>query len=223
MKVWITRSEPGATRLAEALLAQGWTPVVAPVTGIETLPVSPPRQAVVCVVLSEHAVLPASVVHPKLGFIGIGEQTAVALRAAGCAPVVVPDTHDSEGIIAWLAERRKVLDELPVLILTGEGGTERVERYLRSAGVDCLRLNAYRRVRLEVAVETGDVNAIIIGSGEAVRAVAEHWLSNGGSGDVVVIVPSNRVAQLASEAGFTHVVISAGASPDAVVRSLASL
>lgn len=223
MKIWITRSEPGASRLAEVIRRQGWTPLVAPVTGVESLPVSLPRRVAVCVVLSEHAALPAAGVHAELGFIAIGEQTAAALRAVGCRPVAVPHTHDSDGVIAWLAGRREHLDELPVLILTGEGGTERVEGYLRAEGVQCLRSNVYRRVQLAVGVDTAGVSAIVIASGEAVRPVAEHWRTGPGNADVVVIVPSTRVATLAREAGFARVVVATGASPAAVVHALATL
>lgn len=223
MKIWITRSEPGASRLAEAIRGQGWTPVVAPVIGVESLPVSLPPRTAVCVVLSEHAVTAAAAVHAELGFIAIGEQTAAALRAVGCRPVAVPRSQDSEGVIAWLDGRREHLVGHPVLILTGEGGTERVEQYLREEGIQCLRSNVYRRVQLAVGVDTTGVSAIVIASGEAVGPVAEHWRTGQGNADVVVIVPSTRVAALAREAGFARVVVATGASPDAVVRALATL
>ena len=98
MKVWITRSEPGASRLARVLSERGLEPVVAPMVGIEPLDVTPPAAASVCVVLSEHAARAAARVRPRLGFVAIGNRTADVLRALVPGTVTVPPRQDSEGI-----------------------------------------------------------------------------------------------------------------------------
>lgn len=38
-RVWITRTEPGASRSATAIAALGWTPVVAPLLRVESVPI----------------------------------------------------------------------------------------------------------------------------------------------------------------------------------------
>ncbi len=194
--------------------------LVAPVIGIERLAVTVPAMASVCVVLSEHAVSAITELKTSLGFVAIGSQTATALEQRGLGPVHVPDTHDSAGIIRWLDSNGGLLLDSPVLILTGEGGTARVETYLREKRISFVRCNAYRRIHLEVAASVVAAEVVVISSGDAVASIKKCLEKLRDWEKTPVVVPSARVSARAREAGFSHIVISAGASPDAVAYAL---
>jgi len=223
VKVWITRTQPGATRLAAKLRESGYTPLVSPVLGIERLSLEPTRaadSACVCVVLSEHAVWAVGAAATELGYLAIGRNTAKALTDRGFAPVSVPPTEDSSGIILWLESNLPEPPHAPVILYTGVDGTQQVEDHLRKKGVGCRRENAYRRVRLPLDLQIRDVGAIVASSGEALEPIKTHLQNTGLTLDLPLVVPSLRVQVAAKATGFTQVVLAKGASAEAVVQAL---
>jgi uroporphyrinogen-III synthase len=223
MKVWITRSEPGASRLAERLRDSGFVPLVAPVIGIERLrPESTTTMvaAYVCVVLSEHAVPAVGDVTPICGYLAIGRNTADALMDKGFSPVRVPQTEDSVGIIDWLEQNLPERPDAAVVIYSGEGGTQQVESYLRTKAQAFHRVNAYRRIHLPLDRSISDADVIVVSSGAALDAVRAHLGSAGLALSVPLVVPSPRVQAAAEAAGFVRIVLAKGASPEAIVEVL---
>jgi len=223
VKVWITRTEPGASRLADKLRCCGFTALVNPVLGIEKLPLEPTRStetACVRIVLSEHAVWAVGGVAPELGFLAIGRNTAKALQDRGLAPVSVPPSEDSSGIIHWLESHLPKPAHAPVVLYTGVDGTQQVEDYLRAKGIEYRRENAYRRVRLPLAQAIGDVDVIIASSGEALEPIRTYLQTAGLTLDIPLLVPSRRVLAAAQAAGFSQVILTNGASPEAVLQAL---
>lgn len=223
MRVWITRSEPGASRLAAILKEHGYDPVVAPVTGIERLQVPREVTASLCVVLSEHAAWAAEYVESGHGFLAIGTQTAEALSAAGHGQVEVPEVQNSAGLVRMLQDLLPRVSGGLVVVLTGEGGTGQVQQFLEDAGVGRLRIDAYRRTRLSVTRSVTGVRAIVISSGEALASVKDLLVATGGSMDTPLLVPSARVEDLARKSGFSKIHVTDGASPDAVIAGLSLL
>ena len=67
------------------------------------------------------------------------------------------------------------------------------------------------------------MDAIAVASGDGFAAVARLWFAAGGRGDVPVLVPSSRVAELGSELGFSNVHTCAGAGADALIEALESV
>ena len=220
MRVWVTRSQPGAARMADALTQAGHVPVIGPVFSIQHLDVEVEGESSVCVVLSGHAILAARRLCPSHGYLAIGGATARALAEASGLPVATPDSADSEGVVRWLSDRLVELQAAPVVILTGEGGREVIETFLATSKVAYRRIEVYRR-RLELpAAVPFNTDAIEIASLDALHQVDRLWSSGGGSLDIRLVVVSSRLAEAARSKGFMKVTVSAGPEPRAVIEAL---
>lgn len=220
-KVWVTRSEPGAGRLARALEEAGYKVLQAPVLNIEPLDCSTPTEpATVVVVLSEHAA--SRYVASKLAaraadtpHIAVGPRTGAYLEQHGLT-VTVPSHATSEGLLE-MAELRTLQAGDCVWIACGVGGRDLLEATLRCR-CTVHRLELYRRIaveRLDACLVS--VDTIVASSAAALQTVHELWP---GDSDVLIVTPSHRVAQAAHALGFTNVRVADGAGPAAVERSL---
>ena len=121
MRIWVTRSEPGASELASALKAEGHAVTKAPVLNIVQLRFEPPeRRFDVVIVLSVHG---ARFGAPLLMLgdvaFAVGEQTRAAVKDLGAA-ARVPEQSNSESLVEALGE----VDGCSVLIVTGRGGRD---------------------------------------------------------------------------------------------------
>lgn len=220
MRVWVTRSQPGAGRMADALVQAGHVPVMGPVFSIRHLEVVVEGDTSVCVVLSGHAVDAARRLRPTNGYLAIGDATARALAEATGLPVYTPDNADSEGVVRWLSARLAELRAAPVVILTGEGGRVVIESFLDSSKVAYRRIEVYRRQPERLVSVPFNTDAIEIASLDALHKVHDLWFSGGGSLDIRLVVVSGRLAEVARSRGFTKVTVSAGPQPRAVVEAL---
>ena len=227
MQVWITRTEPGASRMAAALEGQGIACLVAPVLNIvPTGAPFPSGDYDLAVFVSEHAAALAAKEPAEWSaevVVGIGEP-AVATLASEC-----PQASRSRIALATSADCvLRMLDGWDVpprrtLIAKGEGGREEVQRHLREAGGLVVEWNAYRRIAATPAVAPDAVSAIVCSSGEGVRAAASVWFAGRGRADVPVLVPSRRVEAVAMEAGFRTLHVTDGAAPKAVIAAMNAL
>lgn len=228
MKVWISRSRPGADRQAADLRGAGHDVVVAPVIDIEPVKAPFPRGAFDHVVfLSEHAVrcglatLKTQRWFAAARVLAVGERTAETLRDQH-VDAETPSEPTSEGLLALPGLRR--LGGRRVLLAAGAGGRSLLARELRARGAAVERFECYRRVvaRRPDAAALG-CEVIIAASGEGLVEVARVWLEAGGRPDVPVLVPSRRVAALGVEVGLSNLHDCAGADSDAWLRGLAQL
>ncbi len=227
VKVWLTRSEPGARRQARDLEGHGHQVVVLPVIEIQALDNRPPEGPFDAVVfLSEHAVrfgLPALSGQrwlPSARIMAVGARTAKVLTDAGL-DTANPDLATTEGLLALPALRQPGR----VLVVAGLGGRQLLEPALAARGGRVQRFECYRRRPRPPAAGAPvlDCDAVVAASGEALRVVADFWLSAGGRPDIPVLVPSARVAGLGVELGLQTLHDCAGADSDAWLRGLASL
>ena len=213
----MTRSQPGADRIAAAVRAAGHEPIVAPVIGIEKRAVEKldGSQYDVCIVLSAHAL---HAVPRGCGcYLAVGPRTATHLEAAFGVAVAVPDTHNSEGVARWLEDH-------PVrsaLLISGERGRGVVAERLAALGISHDVEVAYRRIVLAPDVKPEQIDVVESGSGDGVKRAAQVWFAAGGDPARPVLVPSPRVGELATEAGFRRVVVCDGATAADVVTALA--
>jgi uroporphyrinogen-III synthase len=228
VKVWLSRSRPGADRQAADLRDAGFEVVVAPVIYIEALnPPLPAGSFDVVVFLSEHAVRLGLPALERLPWFAAARVLAVGARSAGVLGsrdigVEVPSEATSEGLLALPRLRRP--GERRVLLVSGAGGRPLLARELAARGAEVHRFDCYRRVvvrTLEAAVLGCD--AVIAASGEGLRQAARLWLDAGGRADIPVLVPSPRVAQLGVELGLSRLHDCGGADSDAWLRGLAQL
>jgi uroporphyrinogen-III synthase len=226
MRVWVTRSQPGADRQALALAEHGHSPVVAPVITISRLSVAVPRGIFSHIIfLSEHAVRfgvdelqAARVDLDSTSVYAVGPGTAARLAEQGIAARVAA-IASSEGILA-LPEFAELADA-EILIVAGVGGRKVLAAGLLDRGARVEQLRVYERQPVAgVAADLSDVEAIAVASGDGFEFMARVWFAADGRGDVPVFVPSERVAAVGGELGFSRVYTCAGAGVEALVDGL---
>lgn len=228
MLVWITRSQPGASRLAAALLEQGVDVLVAPVLEVE--PVAVPDLSAtfdVVVFLSESAVVSGAEKIRLTGstVLAVGERTRTALGERGIK-AEVPLQHSSVGLLELPA--LTTVSNKQILLISGESGLSILAEELTSRGATITQLAVYRRVAVEtLAVEhcelLPEVGVIAVSSGDGFENAARLWFAANGNADVPVLVPSERVALQGNQVGLVNVHDCAGADSDAVLRGLENI
>ena len=221
MKVWITRSEPGASELAADLERDGHGTFKAPVLQVQALPFERPRGTFdLALFLSAHC---ARIAGAQLRGLmarawAVGRRTQAALAAAGIE-AQAPQAESSEGL----------LDSLPdpmgkrVLVVAGAGGRNLLGPALQRRGAEVVRLEVYGRHPLTPAVNAPSIGAIAVSSGEGFGQAARLWLAAGGASDVPVLTPSARVASLGARFGLPAACNCGSAQAQAVSRALARL
>ncbi len=220
MRVWLARTEPGATRLAAVLAGHGFGVLKAPVLGIEPLRTAPPEGPFdVVVFVSEHAVAGAAANGWLDGpAMPIGTATARALQARGVEPGW-PAQANSQGVVEVLAPSPPGR----VLVVKGTGGQTTVQDWLRARQRTVVAWDVYRRVPVDPGISGQRIDAIVASSGDGLRVVEQLWFADRRDGRVPLLVPSERVANLAGALGFERVVVTAGAASSAVADALLKL
>ena len=167
MRVWITRTEPGAARLAAAIEQLGLSALVAPVLHIEPRRTRPPQGPFdFALFVSEHAVVHAAGNGwrraPWRGCptAAIGAATSAALRAHGVEPCMAAQA-DAAGVV-------QALPALPAttLIVKGEGGRDLLQRELRRDGGTVVEWDVYRRAIVQPDLADEAIDAIVASSGD---------------------------------------------------------
>lgn len=225
LRVWLTRSEPGASRQSRELCAAGYDVWLAPVLEIEPIELAAPvGGADIVIFLSEPAVLFAG----DLAFcdrgqvFAIGGRTREVLAEQGIRSVAPADAT-AEGLLA-LREFADVKDK-QVVVVAGEGGRGHLWQTLRARGAKLTSHTCYRRrpAADDLQVDVAAINAILAASGDGATLVARVWFRAGGRAAIPFLVPSQRVMEIAGGAGFTRVVLCNGAGSAAWLKGLADL
>lgn len=157
----------------------------------------------------------------------IGAATAAALSAQGIRPVLHPAQHYStEGLLALPAFAS--VEGKRFLLLKGRGGRTDLTRLLRQRGARVTPLCVYRRRGVRPTVGTicdalDRADAAIVTSGEILQRL--HRLTPTDRRDRLLglnlVVPSDRVVQMASTLGFLHVLeVPSPLSNDSLVQAL---
>lgn len=198
----VVRGGAWGTRVAEQIRERGGEPVI-----IELLRIAPPRDSqaleeavadwngghfdwlVITSANGADAFADAGGRHRDGSRIAaVGPATAGALERRGLQPDLVPDTrYSGSGIAAT------ILDAVPrtasFLLPVSEIASETVERELRAAGHRVQRVDAYRTVDVAPDAATmqrvtamqratrGSIDAILVTSGSAARAITRHLTS----------------------------------------------
>lgn len=221
MSIWITRSEPGATALAEALEGAGFRPFKAPVLRIASLTFEPPARTFdAAVFLSAHgARLAAQAIKGRIDqAFAVGRRTRQALAELGIEATAAA-VESSEGLLAALPP----LANKRVLLVSGVGGRDVLVSGLERRGAVVERLEVYRRVPVSPSIDCAKINAAVASSGDGFLQAAQVWFAAGGTPQLPVLVPSARVGALGSELGLANVVECAGANSEAVLAALRAM
>ena len=174
-QIWITRTEPGASRLAEKLLESGYKTFTAPVFKIEPVGSSvPPQDTELWVFVSTHAVCQVAnrQWNKTLPTIAVGPTTAAQLVSIGIHPLV-PEQYSSEGVFELI--RNRFSQGLRVTIVTGRDGRKDLGTWLNRDGFCCSEWVVYERKPTNVQIGNTRLDAIIIASTDALTKVRQQF------------------------------------------------
>ncbi|MCK9563702.1 MAG: uroporphyrinogen-III synthase [Bacteroidales bacterium] len=154
----------------------------------------------------------------------VGDGSAAPLREAGVPVSCPPQDATSEGLLA-LPAFADVAGQR-VLIIRGEGGRDVLRAALVARGASVTFCELYRRVvdtshgdRVRGLLHSGEIDLVVAHSADVLAC----FLALVAADDrpllarTTVLVPSDRAAEMAAEAGFGGVVRAASALPAAMV------
>jgi uroporphyrinogen-III synthase len=162
-----------------------------------------------------------------LNWYAIGAATAKLLETHGVSAITPGALMTSEGLLA-VPSLQHVQDQR-VLIIKGEGGRDTLATELAARGARVDTLACYRRSvpalpvgELAARIRDAEVAAILISSGEGLANLVQllRPAETSTLAAVCLFVPSERVAQMAREAGFEQVVTAENASDAAMLAAL---
>ena len=239
-KVLITRSEPGASQLAQLLQQHGFEVICAPLVKIvdvapanilqlgaapaalATVPVTEPD---LVIFLSAHAsrrFVEAGLLSriQRSSCLAVGAATAAVLRANGVI-VDVPEQNTTEGLLE-MSVIKQLSAQNSVWLIAGVGGRPTLAESLYNLyHCSVVKFELYQRLSLDLpTIDVDAVGAVVVSSEASLEVLAQQWP---GSKQVFLIVPSARLAASARALGFAQVKVSQNASPEATLDILQPL
>ena len=241
VRVLVTRPEPGAGRLAEALAGEGAIPirvpaiVVAPVQGRVAIERLCERLAGVAVAVftSANAVEGFFRLAPDAARGGlppvklaVGRATAEALRARRVAGVHTPSGRSgSEGLLACPELGAVRVKGRLVAIVKGEGGRGLLACELRRRGAEVIETDVYRRrapegLAARIEGVCGSIDAVTVTSAEALGNLLDSapwvapWLSRR-----LLVTASERIAGVARARDLSRIAVAGGADSASIVEA----
>lgn len=174
----------------------------------------------------------------RIKWYAIGDATAAALAKFDIEAVVAKDQqnkeHDSEALLAHCNLQDVAAKK--VLILKGTGGRQLLSQTLHERKALISEANLYNRLipvytdlRIKNTLYNSSLSAILITSGEVLCNLMTIALGSLKQFDyksllnILLIVPSTRVAQLASTQGFHRIKVAAAADDNAMLAALLSV
>jgi uroporphyrinogen-III synthase len=164
-------------------------------------------------------------------WLAVGSGTRSALRRAGI-DAQAPSRMDSEGLLA-MPELREIRART-VGLVTAPGGRGMLAPTLARRGAQVLRADVYARraigftqrslAALDAALASPRRVLLAVSSQEAFdRLLAERPANRDAAfANIAVVAASQRLADVARDAGFRRIVIAGSAAPSALLRAAAS-
>lgn len=225
-RVLVTRTEPGVSRQAHALLAKGLQPVKLPLIEIEPVAFVLAKDVPeVAIALSAHAALHGAEAIRKWGdrpqWLAVGKATARALEAKGIQ-AAHPEEESSEGLLA--TPELTDCAQKTIAILCGASPRPLLGDTLRARGADVSEYYVYRRLPVKRISDYHEhflgVSAVMVSSVEGLHAFAEIWRAGRGASSVMLCVNSIRAARAARLLGFDNLRLSRTQSPGQLADSV---
>ncbi len=225
MRLWVTRTQPGADRLAARLKALGHSVLIDPLTSISPLSFDANLDGITALAFtSGHGVARFAVTTPRrdLPVWAVGEETARAARDAGFENVAASDgsgAHlardmaDQSGRVLWVRGRRAAFDLDKALAAQGVP----VEVAIAYEVTPRMAETGYR------ALAAGMLDGVVLQSIGAADALFDELTDRGGIARLDAVdafVPSARIASALTEVIFRAVHIAEGPDEDALVSLL---
>lgn len=247
-RLLLTRPAAESAQLAASLAAAQVFSSSLPLLEIEALSETAEQRALIVALERYCAVIAVSKPAARLGlqllerywpqpplatrWFAVGAGTAGVLAEQGLAASFPACTDTSEALLDMPELAAALAVPSPrVLIMRGEGGREFIAERLRGQGVTVDYLQLYRRNSLAYGpsvlfeqVTAQRLNALLVSSGEGLA----HLVQLAGAdwprlAQLVLLVPSARVAEQARAAGAQNVVDCRGASATALLAALRAL
>lgn len=242
LRILVCRPEPEASQLADAIRSAGHTPLVLPLIERQPLPETPGQRSMIQDLDLFHHIIAVSPYAARqllaridpwwpqfptgIHWYGVGKGTASVLESAGLNPVSPTRGWTSEALLE--APDLTDLRHQKVLIARGDRGRELLRETLEDRGASVTTLPLYKRESPDYSPERlhqilGDepVHVIIALSGETLNnliALGENSVHN--LYNVLLVVPADRVAEKAREAGFRRVLVPRGLDGPTLIASL---
>lgn len=241
MRVLITRPRHQSEKLLQALEARGYTADLLPLLEIVPLEFSETdKESILGTLSSADKIISVSanaseLLQPLLAklsksdkaFFAIGPATAKILESVSCS-VQIPETdYNSESLLA-LPEFEEIENQR-IVLLCGKGGRDYLELMLAKSGAKVERIELYTRKALKPEqvdlASLGKPDVLTAMSGDTAKALADS-LDNSGFPDwktIPIIVPGDRVAEIAFESGFTKVLAALKPTTESLLDALVEL
>ena len=241
--ILICRPEPEASRLAGAFRQAGATVRVLPLIEREPLPETAVTRSVIqdldlythVIAVSPYAaslfLALADNWWPQLPmgirWYGVGGGTAAVLAGHGLSPSKPAQGWTSEALLALPS--LQTLTHEKVLLVRGEDGRELIHQTLTDRGAAVTLLPLYRRrqpehdpATIREALLSFQPDAVVILSGETLNNFIALSKNSGHNPDKsLLVVPANRVAEQAHQAGLTQTCIPESLADTDIVATVA--
>ena len=162
--------------------------------------------------------------------LAVGDGTRRALQRLGIE-AVAPTRMDSEGLLAM--PQLQAVDGMRIGLVTAPSGRNRIGPTLQARGADLVRADVYQRIPLDItevrwkaladALAKPQRVVLALSSAEALDAVLRQRPAKLETSlrRIAVAAASERLAQVARDAGFRRVAVAADARPAALLRAAA--
>lgn len=169
----------------------------------------------------------------------VGNATKLALERLDVSPLFCPTQENSEGLLA-LPPLNKSFNNTPITIVRGDSGREHLASQLREQGANVNYLESYQCVWRTFSDDIAkqwlkqQINCIVVTSnaileklvqlilpqqeGKQTRQLTEYWQN-----ECLWLVASHRIAESAKSLGLAQVIVSDGASEQAIITALKQL
>jgi len=244
IQVLVTRPTDQAEGLCEGIRQSGGVPERFPVIEIRFVAPDPAFMQSVqglqgqdrVIFVSANAVSGLSRACRKLGLdlprtskiAAIGPATARALDRAGLPPTLIPQQGFTSEALLAMEDLHEVQGER-IYIVRGRDGRSTLADTLSARGARVTYLETYRRERPQAprtvvleALERGEIDLLTATSGEALDNLCEltRTLCPETMQRIPIVVGGDRVAGLATDRGFRHVITAADPSDAAMLDAM---
>lgn len=243
IRALVTRPEPQAQALTEAISAANGQAWPMPMLGIDALAETQAMRDCLLMLDQFDSVIVTSRPAARLGvelierywpqfplhcrWFAIGSSTAAELEQFAIKADYSETGADSEALLTLGAFNHA--QDKRVLIIKGVGGREVLEEQLSNAGARVHTLDVYQRScptyernAVVKKLESHSINVILCGSGETLTNLG-YYLPMSYRADYRLLVPSERVARQAHSLSFQQVTNTGGASNEMMLQALARI